>query len=60
MAQASCDVLDATTYTVKRSFMLAAARKGHAAVVLDNGLIVLAGGLGSDGNPLASIEIYTP
>jgi hypothetical protein len=59
-AQASCDVLDATTYAIKRSFMLAAARKGHAAVVLDNGLVILAGGLGSDGNPLPSIEIYTP
>jgi hypothetical protein len=59
-AQASCDVFDASSYALKRSFPLAGPRKGHSAVVLDNGLVILAGGIDGDGNPLQSIEIYTP
>jgi hypothetical protein len=38
----------------------AAARYGHAAVLLETGVVMLAGGYGSDGSALSSIEIYTP
>jgi hypothetical protein len=58
--QGTCDLLDATSYAIKGTVPMAAARKHHSAAVLENGLVVLAGGVGSDGNPLASIEIYTP
>lgn len=58
--QASCDVLDAKSYALVRTVQLAAARRDQVAGVLDNGLVVIAGGRGSDGAPLASIELYTP
>jgi hypothetical protein len=58
--QASCDVLDAMTYGLKATVPLATGRRGHSAEVMETGLVVLAGGLGGDGAPLSSIEIYTP
>ena len=58
--QASCDVLDATTYERKATVPLGTARRDHVAEVMENGLVFLAGGLGSDGAPLGSIELYTP
>jgi hypothetical protein len=58
--QASCDVLDGMTYALLRTVPLGTARRDQVAQVMENGLVVLAGGLGSDGAPLASIEIYTP
>lgn len=58
--QASCDVIDASSFTIKRTVPLAVARRDHSAVVLDNNLVVIAAGNGSDGNPVASIEIYSP
>ena len=60
MAQASCDILDATTYGRKATVPLATARTGHSSEVMETGLVVLAGGFGADGAPLASMEIYTP
>jgi hypothetical protein len=60
MAQASCDVLDAMTYGRKSTVPLAVARRGHTAEAMETGVVVIAGGVGSDGAPLASIEIYTP
>jgi hypothetical protein len=56
----SCDILDAKTYGVTRTVPLATARTGHVAAKLDTGVVLLAGGLGPDGKPLASIELYTP
>lgn len=58
--QASCDVFDAMTYARKSTVPLAAARRGHSAQLLETGIVLIAGGIGSDGAPLASIEIYTP
>ena len=58
--QASCDVLDAMTYGLKRTVPLATARRGQSAELLETHLVILAGGFGADGAPLASIEIYTP
>jgi hypothetical protein len=60
MPQPSCDVLDAKTYGLRRTVPLSDARSGHSAAALDNGLIVIAGGVGTDGRPLSSIELYTP
>jgi hypothetical protein len=60
MAQASCDILDATTYGRKSTVPLAVARRGHTSETMETGVVVIAGGVGSDGAPLASIEIYTP
>ena len=45
---------------IKQTIMLGTARRGHSAQVLETGPIVIAGGLGADGTPLTSMEIYTP
>jgi len=34
--------------------------ENHVALVLETGVVLLAGGTGSDGSPLAGLEIYTP
>jgi hypothetical protein len=60
MALASCDVLDAMTYGRKSTVPLAVPRRGHTAEAMETGVVVIAGGVGSDGAPLASMEIYTP
>lgn len=60
MAQASCDIFDATTVGRKATVPLATARRGHSAQALETGPVVIAGGVGADGVPLASIELYTP
>ena len=60
VVQPSCDVLDATTYGIKSTVPLATARRGHTSETMETGVVVLAGGVGADGAPLASIEIYTP
>jgi hypothetical protein len=60
MAQASCDVLDAMTYGRKSTVPLATARSGATSETMETGVVVIAGGIGADGAPLASIEIYTP
>jgi hypothetical protein len=58
--QPSCDIIDAKAFTLARTVPLSDARSGHSAGLLDNGVVVLAGGIGSDGKPLSSIELYTP
>ncbi|MGZ3426814.1 MAG: hypothetical protein ACXVCV_09210, partial [Polyangia bacterium] len=60
MAQASCDVLDTMTYGRKSTVPLATARSGHTSQTMETGVVVIAGGIGADGAPLASMEIYTP
>ena len=60
MALASCDVLDAMTYGRKSTVPLATARRGHTSELMETGVIVIAGGIGADGAPLASMEIYSP
>lgn len=57
--QGSCDILDATTYGIKRTVPLAAPRRNHSSELLETGDIVIAGGIGTDGKPLASIELFT-
>jgi hypothetical protein len=59
-ALASCDILDATTYGRKSTVPLATARSGASSQTMETGVVVIAGGVGSDLAPLASIEIYTP
>lgn len=59
-ALASCDVLDAATLALTRTIPLAAARTGGVAVLLDTGNVLLAGGVGSDGTPVTTLELYTP
>jgi hypothetical protein len=60
MAQASCDVLDAMTYGRKSTVPLSVARTGATSETMETGVVVIAGGIGADGAPLASMEIYTP
>jgi hypothetical protein len=57
---ASCDLLDGTTLGIKKTIPLGSARRLPSAVPLVTGPIVLAGGVGEGGAPLASMEIYTP
>lgn len=59
-AQPSCDVLDAMSYARKSTIPLATARRGASSETMETGIVVIAGGLGADGAPLASMEIYTP
>jgi hypothetical protein len=57
--EGTCDVLDTSTYGIKRTVALAAARRNHSAQLLETGDIVIAGGIDSSGKPLASIELFT-
>jgi hypothetical protein len=59
-ALSTCDLIDGTTYALKTTLNLAAPRQGHSALALETGPVVIAGGRGSDGAPLSTIEIYTP
>jgi hypothetical protein len=36
------------------------ARDSHTATLLPNGMVLVAGGYGSSGNPLATAELYNP
>ncbi|HEY2746005.1 MAG TPA: hypothetical protein VGL86_15325 [Polyangia bacterium] len=58
--QATCDILDGMTYAIRSTVPLATARRGASSEVMETSLVVIAGGIGSDGAPLASMEIYTP
>jgi hypothetical protein len=58
--QGTCDVLDAMTYMRKSTVPLATARRGQSSETMETGVVVIAGGIGGDGAPLASMEIYTP
>ena len=54
------EVLDGTTLARLAVVPLADARAEHTATRLANETVLLAGGHGADGLPLASFEIYTP
>jgi len=63
--QATSDVIKSTTnLTVTPGFLVTGSlntpRFAHTATMLNNGLILIAGGVGSDGNGLASAELYNP
>jgi hypothetical protein len=58
--QASCDLVDGTTFAIKQTVAIAAGRRNHVAVQLSTTNVLIAGGLLADGTPTYSIEIYTP
>jgi hypothetical protein len=58
--QPTCDIIDGMTYAIRSTVPLATARRGASSEVMETGLVVIAGGTGSDGAPIASMEIYTP
>jgi hypothetical protein len=58
--QASCDLLNATTGAFEATIPTPIGRKGGTATLTELSLVVLAGGVGPDGNPLAEIDLYTP
>jgi|GEM_PF-4473139 len=58
--QKSCDLLDAASGAILSTLQLGYARRDHSAVLIDTGVVVIAGGLIEGGNPTTSIEIYTP
>ncbi len=58
-AQGSCDILDTSSYAIQATVPLATPRRNHVSQLLETGDIVIAGGLGSDGKPTASIELFT-
>jgi hypothetical protein len=41
-------------------FPLFDARRGHTATLLPDGRVLITGGVGSDGKPLASVELFVP
>jgi hypothetical protein len=52
-------VLDATTLAPRAP--IASLPRAHAnTVVLDTGVVLVSGGTGTDGEPLSTIEFYTP
>jgi hypothetical protein len=61
---ASGTIKASTTLTVTASFIftgsLNTARSYHTATLLNNGLVLIAGGADANGNPLASAELYDP
>jgi hypothetical protein len=58
---ATCDLLDgAAIGLIKETIPMGAGRRDHTATALENGLVIIASGLGADGAPLGSIEVYTP
>ncbi|MEO6954851.1 MAG: hypothetical protein ABI321_23830 [Polyangia bacterium] len=58
----ACDILTITgnIVTVKAHVNLAAPRRNHVATELQNGLVLIVGGVNDQGAPLGAIEIYTP
>lgn len=56
----SCDLITAGTLQRKAVLNLSIARTKHAAVPLETGPVLIAGGVGTDGKPLAILDVYTP
>lgn len=59
-ALASCELIGTSPIAWKKTISLGTARTGHSAVALETGPILIAGGNGANGQPVNSIEIYTP
>lgn len=59
---ASAELYDPKTGTWSATGSMATPRKDHAATLLDNGMVLVAGGVRSEGpfTPLASAELYDP
>ena len=56
----TCDILDATSYTILRTVPFPAARSGMAAAAMETGPVVIACGTDTTGNPSAAIDMFTP
>jgi hypothetical protein len=56
----SCDLLDGTAVTRIATLPTGIARRGATAFTLETGPVVIAGGTGTDGMPIAAVELYTP
>lgn len=56
---ASCDVLSRESGAVVRTIPMRTPRVGHVAVLLETDQLLLLGGRGADGQPVAGIDIYT-
>lgn len=59
---ASAEIYDPVSRTFTRTGAMAYARQGHTATVLDNGLVLIAGGAANIGfrSEMASAELYDP
>ena len=57
---ASAELYDPSSDTWTRVAPMATARQDFTATLLADGRVLVAGGYGSDGNPIASAELYDP
>ncbi len=56
----SCDLINGVTFALMSSVQMTTPRRDHVASVIDTGQVIVAGGIGTSGQPVTSIEIYTP
>ena len=57
---ASTELYNPATGIFTPTGSLNTARSGHTATLLHNGMVLIAGGIGSNGNSLANAELYDP
>lgn len=59
-AHSTCDLITAGTLNYKTSLNMTIGRTKHAAIPLETGPILIAGGVGTDGKPVNVLYLYTP
>ncbi|MGI8413607.1 MAG: Kelch repeat-containing protein [Solirubrobacteraceae bacterium] len=59
-ALASAELFNPASATWTSTGSMGAARSGHTATLLSNGMILVAGGTVADGKPLATAELFNP